>query len=82
VTYIFLVRHGMTVWQVENRYAGSSDVALAPEGYAQADRLAEWASKAELAAIWSSPLSRLTASPLPAMTSFSLPFLPMRSVQR
>ena len=65
MTDIFLVRHGRTVWHAENRYAGSSDVALDPEGYAQAERLADWASKAGLAAIWCSPLSRArwTAAP-------------------
>jgi broad specificity phosphatase PhoE len=65
MTCIFLVRHAMTVWHAEGRYAGSSDVALAPEGYVQAERLADWASKAKLTAIWSSPLSRahLTAAP-------------------
>jgi broad specificity phosphatase PhoE len=41
VTSIFLVRHAMTVWHTEGRYAGKSDVGLAPEGYTQADRLAE-----------------------------------------
>jgi broad specificity phosphatase PhoE len=65
VTHIFLVRHAMTVWHAEGRYAGSSDVALAPEGYVQADQLADWASKSELAAVWCSPLrrARLTAAP-------------------
>jgi broad specificity phosphatase PhoE len=70
VTSVFLVRHGMTVWHAENRYAGSTDVALAPEGYAQADQLSEWASQAGLAAIWCSPLSRarLTAAPSASAT--------------
>jgi broad specificity phosphatase PhoE len=70
VTYIFLVRHAMTVWHKEFRYAGSSDVGLAPEGYVQADRLAEWARKADLDAVWCSPLSqaRLTAAPSASVT--------------
>lgn len=70
MTYIFLVRHAMTVWHKEFRYAGSSDVGLAPEGYAQADRLAEWSRKADLDAIWCSPLSRarLTAAPSASVT--------------
>ena len=70
MTCIYLVRHAVTVWHTEGRYAGSSDVALAPEGYAQADRLAEWAPKAELAAIWCSTLSRarLTAAPSAQLT--------------
>lgn len=58
MTHLFLVRHGATVWHAENRYAGSSDVALDTNGYAQAERLAAWASEAKLAAIWCSPLTR------------------------
>src|SRR5689334_18609159 len=65
MSHIFLVRHGQTIWHAENRYAGRSDVALDPEGYAQAERLAQWAVGARLTAIWCSPLSRarLTATP-------------------
>jgi broad specificity phosphatase PhoE len=66
VTYLFLVRHGATVWHSENRYAGSTDVALHPDGYVQAERLANWASKAGLAAIWCSPLSRARETAAPA----------------
>jgi probable phosphoglycerate mutase len=66
MTHLFLVRHGTTVWHGENRYAGRSDVALDPEGYAQAERLATWAAEAKLAAIWCSPLTRAqeTAAPV------------------
>src|SRR5258705_506512 len=58
VTHLCLVRHGATGWHAENRYAGSSDVSLDPNGYAQAERLAAWASEPKLAAIWCSPLTR------------------------
>ena len=65
MTRLYLVRHGATVWHAENRYAGTTDVALDPGGYAQAERLAVWASDARLAAIWCSPLNRAreTAAP-------------------
>lgn len=64
-TDLFLVRHGETVWHAENRYAGSSDVALTPRGHQQAAALAGWAAGAALSAVWCSPLSRsrLTAHP-------------------
>ena len=66
MSHIFLVRHGQTIWHAENRYAGRSDVSLDAEGYAQAERLAQWAVVARLTAIWCSPLSRarLTATPV------------------
>jgi probable phosphoglycerate mutase len=66
VTKLFLVRHGATVWHAENRYAGITDVELDPDGYAQAKRLAAWASQAELAAIWCSPLNRARETAAPA----------------
>lgn len=53
-----MVRHGETVWHAENRYAGSSDVDLTEHGRAQARRLARWAATANLAACYSSTLTR------------------------
>ncbi|MBW8482594.1 histidine phosphatase family protein [Actinomadura parmotrematis] len=58
MTRIVLVRHGETVWHEENRYAGSSDVALTANGIRQAERLAAWAADAGLAAVYSSDLKR------------------------
>lgn len=65
---LILVRHGETVWHAENRYAGSSEVALTPRGYAQAQHLAGWARSASLSGLYSSPQSRaqLTAAPTAA----------------
>jgi probable phosphoglycerate mutase len=58
MTYLVLVRHGETVWHAENRYAGSSDVALTPRGLEQAAQLAAWARTARLSGVWASTLSR------------------------
>jgi broad specificity phosphatase PhoE len=55
---VIFVRHGETQWHAENRYAGATDVALTDRGRAQARALAEWAAKAGLDAVWSSPLTR------------------------
>ena len=33
---IYFVRHGQTIWNVENRICGASDIALTQEGHAQA----------------------------------------------
>jgi len=65
MTDLFLVRHGETVWQAENRYAGVSEVELSPRGVEQAALLATWASSAGLAAVWSSPLGRALATATP-----------------
>lgn len=64
MTHLVLVRHGETEWHGENRYAGSSDVALTPRGIEQAAQLASWAAEAGLDAVWTSDLTRarLTAT--------------------
>ena len=72
MTRLFLVRHGATVWHAENRYASSSDVPLDRHGYAQAERLAVWASGAGLAAIWCSPLNRARETAAPAARAVGL----------
>jgi broad specificity phosphatase PhoE len=72
MTHVYLVRHGATVWHAENRYAGITDVALDRGGYAQAERLAAWASEARLAAIWCSPLSRARETTAPSARAAGL----------
>ena len=55
---IILVRHGVTAWNQQSRFQGSSDIPLSEEGEEQArrtgDRLASWHPDA----IWCSPLGR------------------------
>ena len=63
---LILVRHGESLWQAEERYAGSTDVPLSSRGREQAERLAAWSASAGLTAIWSSPLSRTRETALPA----------------
>lgn len=57
-TVIHLVRHGSTVVSDEDRFAGSSDVALSDRGREQAARLGQRLAEVDLAAIYTSPLSR------------------------
>ncbi|MFI6124540.1 histidine phosphatase family protein [Streptomyces sp. NPDC051064] len=56
--HVFLVRHGESVWHAENRYAGVTDIDLSEHGRAQAAGLASWAGRADLTAVWSSPMRR------------------------
>jgi probable phosphoglycerate mutase len=55
---LVLVRHGETVWHAQNRYAGTSDIALSARGEEQGRLLAVWAATAGLAAVFSSRLER------------------------
>ncbi len=70
---LVLVRHGQTVWHAENRYAGTSDIGLTAKGFAQAEQLALWAARAQLSAVWSSPLSRAQRTAAPAAQAAQLP---------
>jgi len=72
MTHLLLVRHGETVWHAENRYAGVSDIALAPDGIEQAQRLARWAPHAKISALWVSPLSRAIATAEPSARALQL----------
>ncbi len=66
MTRLALIRHGETIWNAENRYAGSTDIPLSPRGLEQAERLANWASSAHLTAIWVSPLLRARETVAPS----------------
>lgn len=57
-TRIFLVRHGATSLTAEDRFAGSTDVALSDEGRRQVASLAERLKGQAIDAIYASPLER------------------------
>jgi len=58
VTRLFLVRHGSTSATQEDRFSGIRGAELSEEGQWQAARLGERLSQQDVAAIYSSPLSR------------------------
>ncbi len=60
MTELILARHGETAWNVEKIYRGRTDVNLDKVGIKQAELLGKYLSNRELAAIYSSPLSRAT----------------------
>lgn len=57
-TRIYLVRHGATQLTEEDRFAGSSDIALSEVGLSQVSSLAERLKDDTLDAIYTSPLVR------------------------
>ena len=69
---LVLVRHGETIWHAENRYAGSSDIALTQHGRQQAEQLATWSRLAALDALWVSPMSRARATMEPVERALSM----------
>ena len=55
---LYLVRHGTTTLNVENRYRGRRDIPLDAQGYQDAVDAARCLSDAGLAAVYTSPLRR------------------------
>ena len=83
MTRIILVRHGQTEWNRVEHYRGLADIPLNETGFAQADavgwRIAqEW--KAEVAAIYSSPLSRTTQTAVVIGRYIDLPVHPFSAL--
>ena len=55
---IYTARHGQTEWNALHKVCGRTDVDLTPEGYKQAEALAENVSGCRIHMIYSSPLRR------------------------
>jgi alpha-ribazole phosphatase len=55
---LYLIRHGETVWNVESRYQGHTDVELSEKGHEQGKLVAKRLAKQQLDAIFASDLSR------------------------
>src|SRR5258708_37082233 len=58
MTRLLLVRHGATVFSAEDRFAGSSNVALSDEGRAQARALGTRLAGVDIAAVYASNMQR------------------------
>src|SRR6266516_399458 len=55
---LWLVRHGLTEWNTQQRYCGHRDIPLSAQGRAQALWLAERLQKEMISAIYTSDLAR------------------------
>src|SRR5437764_13995809 len=59
---LYLVRHGTTKLNVQNRYRGRRDIPLDPQGYQDAVDAARRLSRVGLAAVYTGPLRRTIAT--------------------
>lgn len=77
MTKMILVRHGQTVWNLEMKYQGHTDIALTAKGLKQARLVAKRLRNEKVAAVYASDLSRayITAENIAAL--FSLPVIAM-----
>jgi phosphoglycerate mutase family protein len=62
MTKIYLVRHGLTEWNIGGRFQGHSDVALAQAGVKQAECLAKHFPAEKIDVVYSSDLQRAAAT--------------------
>jgi probable phosphoglycerate mutase len=76
-TRVYLVRHGATVLTEENRYAGSTDVALSDEGRAQARALGRRLGSEPIEAVYASPMGRTMETARLIVGDRELPIVPI-----
>ena len=70
---IFIARHGETVWNLEGRIQGHSDISLSDKGKQQAQALARRLSDVSFGAAYCSDLSRTTETAQIVMEGRSAP---------
>ncbi|MGL5515099.1 MAG: histidine phosphatase family protein, partial [Sporomusa sp.] len=58
MTKLIIVRHGQTLWNLEKKYQGHSDIALSDEGLVQAAAVAERLAAEKIDTVYASDLSR------------------------
>ena len=74
-TRVFLLRHGQTAWNAEQRLQGQLDVELDPVGQRQAEQLAQALADEDLTAIYSSDLQRAHSTALALARVVNLPVI-------
>ncbi len=55
---LYVVRHGKTIWNIENRVQGISDIPLTDEGIKEAEQLQKLVESLNIDVVISSPLKR------------------------
>ena len=73
---LFLVRHAEALANPDLRYLGSRDDPLTARGQWQALQLAQACAPLELAAVYTSPLTRAVATALPMAEAYGLAIIP------
>jgi phosphoserine phosphatase len=72
MTKVFLMRHGQTRWNLEERFQGSGDSPLTEEGKMQAIQAAERLKDLKVTAVYCSPRKRAIQTAMPIAESLNL----------
>ena len=81
MTIFWLIRHGQTDWNIENRFQGSTDTHLNAQGMRQAETAAERLDGAAPTVIYSSPLLRAYTTAQIIAGALNLPIVTERRLQ-
>lgn len=73
MTKVILIRHGQTVWNLEMKYQGHTDIELTARGLRQASLVAERLKEYEISAVYSSDLTRATKTAEYIANQYGLP---------
>lgn len=74
-TELFLIRHGETAWNAQNRFQGHQDSPLTAIGIAQAQAAAHYLRNHTLTALYSSDLPRTLQTAAPIASATGLPIV-------
>ena len=80
-TMIYIVRHGETDWNVEEKMMGVTDVPLNKRGEKQAENIASHLKNIHFDVIYSSPLSRTVKTALAINTYHELPIIKNKALR-
>ena len=69
---IHLIRHAETIWHLEDKYAGHTEIELSKNGIDQSNKLKNWALSQKIDTIYTSALSRSISTAKPSAESLGI----------
>lgn len=69
---IHLIRHAETIWHLEDRYAGHTEIELSKNGLDQSNKLKNWALRQNIDSIYTSALTRSISTAQPSVDALAI----------
>ena len=69
---IHLIRHAETIWHLEDRYAGHTEIELSKNGFDQSNKLKSWALRQNIDTIYTSALTRSISTAQPSVDALAI----------